>query len=147
MVEAQSQETNLSSVINDLNARIRILESKYNLFGERLLIINRNTIDEYKKITQELKVLDKEIKEIKKDIYNIKEILSHITHDMETFAKKENLRVLEKYINLWNPLNFITEKEVREIVQKEVENYAKGTTNRKSSIDEKKDDVRRGRKE
>lgn len=130
MAEQQTQEANLSSVINDLNARIRVLESKYNLFGERLLIINRNTIDEYKKLNQEIKSMDKEIKDIKKDIYNLKEILNHITKDMERLANKESVKILEKYINLWNPLNFMTEKEVKELVKKEVENHAKGTSNR-----------------
>jgi len=116
MVEAQQND--LSLVLNDLNARIRVLEEKYTLFGERLLIVNRNMIDEYKKIIRNVKNTETEIKEIKKDIFNMKEILKDLTKEMSLFAKKDSLKVLEKYINLWNPMNFVTEKEVIELIKK-----------------------------
>ncbi len=38
--------------------------------------------------------------------------------ELEFFARKENLKVLEKYINLWNPLNFVTKEEVLELTSK-----------------------------
>ena len=43
------QQTDLSYVLADLSSRVRILESKYNLIGERLLVVNKNMIEEYKK--------------------------------------------------------------------------------------------------
>ena len=32
--------------------------------------------------------------------------------------RKEQIKVLEKYINMWNPLNFVTEEEVLELIEK-----------------------------
>jgi|TARA_Y100000310_G_scaffold159627_1_gene159338 hypothetical protein len=115
---AQEQET--ISPVTDLNSRIRVLESRYNLFSERLLIVNKNMINEYKKLTTENKAIDLELKELKNDIFEIKEILKRITDEMHVFARKENIKVLEKYINFWNPLEFIKEEEVREIVKQEI---------------------------
>ncbi len=119
MVEA-TQEVNLSYVLSDLNARVRVLESKYSLFGERLLVINQNMIDEYKKLMRDIKQIESEISEMKKEVFYLKEVLNDFNKEFDMFARKDNVKVLEKYINLWNPLNFVTEKEVIEIIKREV---------------------------
>ena len=97
--------------------RVRILESKYNIMRERLLLINQNMIDEYKKLNEDIKIIEDELKELKKDIFEIKEILHKIAYELQFFAKKDSLKVLEKYINMWNPLNFVTEEDVLNIIK------------------------------
>ena len=108
----------IAFVLNDLNARIRVLENKYSLFGERLLIINQNMIEEYKTLLRRIKTFESEFMDIKKDLFNIKEIISGLTKEMRLFAKKDSLQVLEKYINLWNPMNFVTEKDVINLINR-----------------------------
>ena len=117
MTNGQQQGQDLAFVLNDLNARIRVLENKYSLFGERLLVINQNMIEEYKKLMRDIKAIEDELKEIKKDVFNVKEIISGLTKELKLFARKDSLQVLEKYINLWNPMNFITEKDVVNLIQ------------------------------
>lgn len=117
MVNEESGQ-DLAFVLNDLNARIRVLENKYSLFGERLLIINQNMIEEYKTLLRKIKTFESEFMDIKKDLFNIKEIISGLTKEMRLFAKKDSLQVLEKYINLWNPMNFVTEKDVINLINR-----------------------------
>ena len=118
-----AQETDISYVISDLNSRVRILESRYNLLGERLLVINKNMIDEYKKLLNEIKVMDTELKEIKGDVFNLKETIKKILDEISTLAKKENIKVLEKYINLWNPMQFVREEDIERVVDKKIGNF------------------------
>ncbi|MBM3199607.1 hypothetical protein FJZ53_01630 [Candidatus Woesearchaeota archaeon] len=112
-----SDGQDLAFVLNDLNARIRVLENKYSLFGERLLIVNQNMIEEYKKLMRNIKGIEEDLKEIKSDLHNVKEIVNGITKEMSIFARKDSLQVLEKYINLWNPMNFVTDKDVNNLIQ------------------------------
>jgi len=112
------QGQDLAFVLNDLNARIRVLENKYSLFGERLLVINQNMIEEYKKLMRNIKTTEEDIKEVKKDLFNVKEIVSGLTKELTLFARKDSLQVLEKYINLWNPMNFVTEKDVINLIKR-----------------------------
>lgn len=107
----------LALALSDLNARIRILENKYTTFGERLLVVNQNMIEEYKKMSKEIRSVNADLKELKIDLFRIKEVIEDFAKEMEGFAKKENLRVLEKYINLWSPMNFVTEKEVVKLIE------------------------------
>lgn len=118
MAEA-TQEVNLSYVLSDLNARVRVLESKYGLFGERLLVINQNMIEEYKKMLRDMKTVQSELSELKKEIFYLKEVLNDFNKEFDMFARKDSVKVLEKYINLWNPMNFVTEKEVVDIIKRE----------------------------
>ena len=113
------QESNLSAVLIDLNARIRILEGRYTLFGERLLVINQNMVEEYRKLMKETKLINHDISQIRQDIFNLKDILTSITKEMALFARNDKVKVLEKYINFWNPLHFMTEEDVIQIIRRE----------------------------
>ncbi len=115
----------LNTVLSDFNARIRALEGKYSQFGERLLVVNQNMIEEYKKIMKETKIIEDEMKELRMDVLHMKEVLKDFSKESELFAKKNDIKVLEKYINLWDPLKFITEEDVQRILaegKKEVKN-------------------------
>ncbi len=101
----------------EINSRIRLLESKYTLMRERVFVINQNMIEEYKKLMGEMKGINEEVTEIKRDLAKIKEITANTVKEMEFFARKDQLKVLEKYINFWNPLNFVTQKEVQELIE------------------------------
>lgn len=122
MADEQGMGMDPYGALLEMGNRIRILESKYNSLRERILIINQNMIDEYKKLIQEVKLVNEEIKDVKKDVFEIKEAVKHLARGTEVFAKKEDLKVLEKYINLWNPLKFVTEKEVEEIIKRSKQN-------------------------
>jgi len=111
------QETDLSTILSDLNARVRILESKYNTFGERLLVVNQNMIEEYKHMVSDIRAIDSDVRELQREILRLKESMHDIIKELGFFARKDDVKVLEKYINLWNPLKFVTEKEVERIVE------------------------------
>ncbi len=121
----ETQPVGLQEFLLDVNARVRDLEGKYNLLRDRVLIINQNMIEEYKKTINEVRVINLDIKEIKRDIFQIKETLRHLIQEIDFFARKEDVKVLEKYINLWNPMNFTTEKEVVRIVHDEIDRIVK----------------------
>jgi len=103
-----------------LNERLKILESNNNSLKERLLIVNKNMIDEYKKILEELKLLSNAITEIKSEQSNTQDIIKSIIKELDGYAKKDSVKVLEKYINLWSPLNFITKKEAEKLIEEKL---------------------------
>ncbi|MEK6948054.1 MAG: hypothetical protein AABX19_02310 [Nanoarchaeota archaeon] len=135
---AEQQQISGNEDIMDTIGRIRSLEGKYNLLRDKVLIINNNMIQEYKKITTETKSLNDDIKEIKKDIFKIKESMKHLLNELELFARKEDVKFLEKYINLWNPLKFTTENDVKRLIQESLEEYQK-IKEKKSEVDGRKE--------
>ena len=118
-------------VLIELTNRIRVIESKNSLLSERMLVMNQNMIEEYKKMIRDVKSLEGEIGDMKNDLNNLKNIIKHLTEEAKNFARKDSLKILEKYINLWNPLTFVTTTEVKKLVEEEVRKKlenAKGNT-------------------
>ena len=101
----------------DPGERVRVLESKYSNMRDRIILINENLISEYKRLSQDIKVVDSVLKDLKKDIFEMKDALRHILGELKFFARKEHFKVLEKYINMWNPFNFVTEEEVLKLIK------------------------------
>lgn len=116
MAEASYQDPN--QVFAEIINRVRSLESKYNLLGERLLVVNQNMINEFKKNSTEFKAINDDLKEIKSEIYKTKETIKDLSRELQFFATKEHIKALEKYINLWNPMKFLTEEDLEKILAK-----------------------------
>ena len=107
--------------ILDTVGRIRTLEGQYNLLRDRVLVINNNMIEEYKKLMTEIRILNEEIREVKREHFKMKETMKHLLIELELFARKEDVKFLEKYINLWNPLKFVTEEDVKRLLEEHKE--------------------------
>ncbi|MBS3159822.1 hypothetical protein J4436_03460 [Candidatus Woesearchaeota archaeon] len=110
--EAQEQEMYI-----DLISRIRTIEGKYNLLRDRTLVINQNMVLQHKKLLSNINMMDDDIKQLKSEIFQITETLKHALKDINQYATKGDVRVLEKYITFWNPLKFVTEEEVINLLE------------------------------
>jgi hypothetical protein len=128
----ETVETDITFVISDINNRVRTLENRYNLFGERLLVVNQNMIEEYKKLTKEMRLINDDLKEMKQDMFKVRDVITNVVKEMEGFAKRDQIKVLEKYIDFWSPLNLVTRTEVKKLIAGEMSN--------------KKQSVKRGKK-
>lgn len=118
---ATEQTYSPDQLLFDVTSRVRSLEGQYNLLRDRVLIINNNMVEEYKKLSGEMRFLEGEIKEIKSDIFKIKETIRHLIKESELYPRKEDVQFLEKYINLWNPMKFVTEEDVIKILERHKE--------------------------
>ncbi len=101
----------------DVNSKIKALESKYNLSRDRLFLINQNMIDQFKLTSTELRLIKEEVKDLKTELNSIKETISSILKELNRFARKEEVKVIEKYVSLWDPLKFVTEDQLKEILE------------------------------
>jgi len=99
--------------------RVRVLESRYALMRDRLFLINQNMLTEYKKLNKDIGFISDELKNLKLEMNEIKTLLRNIVNEMQGFARKEEVRVVEKYLEIMNPLNFMTEKDVKRIIRGE----------------------------
>jgi len=62
-----------------------------------------------------------DINEIRKEIHEIKDKLILLIKELQSVARKEEVKVLEKYINLWSPIKFVTQNEVEQIINEILE--------------------------
>ena len=84
-------------------------------------VVEQNVLRETKHGSDELKLVHTDVDEIKHVLRDMQEQMKLIIRDLQESAKKEDVVVLEKYINLWEPVSFVTQAEVEKIVDRALE--------------------------
>lgn len=108
----------VSQELRDMSRRLRLLEEKYTNLRKNFIVTEQNMISDHKRIATEIKATNADIGEIRSDIHELKEELKLVIRELKDSAKKDEVQVLEKYINFWQPLNFVTQKQVEGIVKR-----------------------------
>lgn len=108
------------NIISDINSKLRNLESKNNILAENLLNVNQNALEEYKRMNKEIQLMNNDIKSLKEELFSLKQVLKGFLNEVDFFAKKNDIKVLEKYINLWNPLEFVREEDVEKLIEEKL---------------------------
>mgnify|MGYP001616678312 CR=1 FL=1 len=113
--------SSLTEEIRNLSRRLRIIEERYTNLRTKQQVIEQNMLSRHKQVTTEIKTTNSDMHELKTEITEIKDRLLLIIKELKECAKKEEVKVLEKYINLWDPVNFITRNEIEGIVKEIVD--------------------------
>lgn len=116
-----------TSDINALSRRLRLLEESFTNIRRFFQVIEETMMSKNKLFSAEIKTINSDIMEIKKEIHETKDKLILVIKELQTVARKEDVKVLEKYINLWNPIKFVSQNEVEQIINEILEK----NTNRK----------------
>jgi len=113
-------QPDLSSFADDianLSRRLRILEESFTNMRRALQVTEQNMLGKNKLFSTDIRTLASDLSDIKKDIADVKEKIIDLVKELQEAAKKEDVKVLEKYINYWNPVKFVTQNEVEDIVK------------------------------
>ena len=106
----------MTSDISTLGRRLRLLKEGFTNIRRFFQVTEENVIAKNKHFSAEIKTLASDIMEIRKEIHELREKLLLVIKELQTTARKEEVKVLEKYINLWNPVKFVTQNEVESII-------------------------------
>ena len=123
--EAGPSVSEVLEQINGVARRLRILESRHTDLNRKAQVTEKNMLNERKRFTRELRANDSDILESKKMLNELKSKVDTIIADLKNFAAKDDIEALRKYIDMWEPVNFITRDEVEKIVKEAVEEKIK----------------------
>jgi predicted RNase H-like nuclease (RuvC/YqgF family) len=107
----------VSEQMSNLSRRVRMLEESNTNFRKRFQVTEQNMLNKHRLFTTELKTIYSDINEIKKELIEIKDKVLMLIKELQSYAKKEDVKVLERYVNLWEPVNFVTQNEIKDIVK------------------------------
>lgn len=120
----EDQQVDLSEVTSDINSlsrRLRLLEEGSANIRNMLQITEENLVSKNKTIGIEIKTLTSDINDLRKEMHELKEKVLMIIRELQSAARKEDVKLLEKYISLWNPVKFVTRGELDYVVKEAVE--------------------------
>jgi hypothetical protein len=119
-IKMTSQEINsqVQFLLSDFNTRLRDLDERNRLIRERVLLLGKNLLGSREEIEEEMRELKKDNFETKKELERIKIISKNLLSETEKFVKKDEIRIIERMLKDFQPLEFARKKDIQEIVEK-----------------------------
>jgi len=107
MPQKVSQEAsgNVLGEIAKLNRRASLIEDRLTDLRDHLDMIDTNLVEKHKSATSGLSDLNSQTKEFNAQITDLKNEIIRMSVQLGNFATKQDVQVLERYINFWNPLD------------------------------------------
>jgi hypothetical protein len=85
---------------NDFSARVRDIEDKLRLLKDRVLLIGQSFIEEKEKSSEDIREIKKNLSKTQAEQERIKEILERITEQLSSVARKEELLILQRQLDM-----------------------------------------------
>ncbi len=107
----------LAAELANINRRVRIVEDQLATLRSHIDMLDSNLVEKHKSNIDDIKEMQASIREVKVAIKDNKEMFDRIINRLNDFASKENVKVLERYINFWNPLHYVTKRVVEDLIK------------------------------
>ena len=112
-----SEYNQIAGMISDLDRRLRILEERYSNLRKKLALTDQNMLESERSFGKELKSVNTESLEMKRSVNEFSEKLVMLGGEMDNIAQKSDVMVIEKYLNMWSPTNFVTRNELKQFLK------------------------------
>lgn len=111
----------ISNQINNLSRRLRIMEERYTNLRRNTQLTDQNILRFNKDFQREISIASSDLSEMRRDFIDLRDKVRLIVRELVECAKTDDVKVLERYINMWDPIKFVTKEEVDKIVGDKIE--------------------------
>ena len=123
MVDEQIQQNPqdpITALLSEFGTRLTEIEEKQRLIKDRLLLIGENLIATKEDIENQNLEFKKHIKQNEFEIKSLKQITKRITEELGNFARKTELEILQRQFKMFEPMELVRMKDVKEIITEEL---------------------------
>nr|MCK4929856.1 hypothetical protein [Nanoarchaeota archaeon] len=107
----------ISKNVNNIAASLRILEERYATLRNKSQVSEQNIIELEKEVTEDIKMLSEDLVELKREMNDIKDKLRIISGEINNLVNKNEFKVMERYLDMWQPMNFVTRNELNRLLE------------------------------
>ncbi len=111
----------LSEQVMSSIRRVRMLEERYTLLHRKVQVLEQNALLTNRRFEDDIKKISGQVQEIKSDVADIKSTVKMMAKELSQSANKQDVDMLKKYIGMWEPLNFVTRKELQQSIEDALE--------------------------
>ncbi len=102
----------------DILRRLRIIEDKMEVLSHKITAVEKNEENDVQKILNILEKIQNEINNIKKELRELERKVDALSIKITFMASKEEVKAIEKYLDLINPTRIVTIDELKKILSK-----------------------------
>ncbi|MBW3018735.1 hypothetical protein KY329_00940, partial [Candidatus Woesearchaeota archaeon] len=82
----------------------------------KMLFLEQNLLSNHRTAMDQIKSLQQDIVDIKRHIQEIEDRILTIIKELRLTARKEDIDVMRKYLDLWDPVKFVTMETVERMI-------------------------------
>jgi hypothetical protein len=102
--------------VNGVAANLRIIEERYSTLRNKSQSSEQSIISLEKDVRNDIKALSSDLVELKREMNDIKDKLRLISNELKNLVNKDEFKVMERYVDMWQPMNFVTRNELNKII-------------------------------
>ena len=107
----------LTKQIDEVIRRLRLLEERNSSLRKKSQFTEQNLLKDTKEIYEEINVLKETVSELKNEISEMNEKMAKFSEEVSNSVKKTDFNTLSKYIDYWQPLNFLTKEDAEKLLR------------------------------
>ena len=104
--------------LNEIATKLKLLEERYGVLRKKSQLSEQNLVELDKEQFSELRIVQERVTDLKRQVKTVLEQVSALSDEMQGFVKKEEFVPLQRYVELWQPIDFVTRKEVNSFLRK-----------------------------
>lgn len=108
--------TATSQAVTALGSRLRVLEERYTNLRHKTQVTDQNMIELERELKEEVKRMVMALDDMKKELDEVSRRSLQLAEEMRNTVKQMDFKVLEKYLEFWEPLQFVTREEVQALL-------------------------------
>jgi hypothetical protein len=108
-----------SKEVSELMGRLRLLEERYSGLRKKSQFTEQNMIKDLKELFDEIRVMQDTMMELKSELSELNEKMGKLTREVKSSVRKEELNVLVKYLDFWEPMNFLTYEQAQDLLKRQ----------------------------
>ena len=107
----------LAAQITSMSRRLKILEERYTNMRKKQQLSDQNFLQVQKDANRRLKAADEELLQTRQEVSDLKEKMRLMIRELKECAKRDDVQLMKKYIDLFDFVKFATHNDVRRIVE------------------------------
>jgi predicted nucleic acid-binding Zn-ribbon protein len=115
----------ITNSISDSNRRIRLMEDRIDNLRSHLELLENNILEMNKSMSDELNNFNKTAHELRREVQGSIENVGKLAEKIDELASKDSVKVIEKYIDLLNPMMLVTRDELNEVIKDKLSKHKK----------------------
>lgn len=104
---------------------VKGLESKVNNLVREVDVLKNDSIRKTNSLKKEIRSISEDLVELKHEQEKTLQKMDLIIKELKQTAGVEEVMTLKKYVDLWSPMNFVTQRDVERLVEDHVERIHK----------------------
>ena len=104
---------------------VRGLEGKINNLTREVDVLKNDFIKRANDLNKEFKTLSEDLMELRHQQEKMDQKMVLIIKELKQTAGAEEVMTLKKYVEFWNPLNFVTQRDLEKAVESKLQAYSK----------------------